>query len=294
MRRKADNIEKLEWFSGINDYKKHTLIYNRKNKITDFTITLINQKPISIGNINECFRNHLLDKTYTVEILYSGGIDSESVVIWCIKNKIPFKIVTGRWLYKGNFVNKYDLHCVDQLCSERNLKPIYIDLNIETFFNNGDHLPFLDPYKITSFTASTLFWLIDQCKTFPIIGGDYTWPMISDDQITFNPHRSAYNCFDHYMYSKGISGIGNMLSHSQDSNLTFIHSHLNPKNYTKLKIFQSLGFTELSERVKTTGWEDVFEGKTNINWKEVSSFLVTRYGITKNHIEYGSNFKLTV
>ena len=44
-------------------------------------------------NITDIFNDHLsIRQTKYVEVLYSGGLDSELVLLSCLKNKIPVEL----------------------------------------------------------------------------------------------------------------------------------------------------------------------------------------------------------
>lgn len=290
----------IEWFSGVDDYRKHTLTYDAKKKVSEFTIELLDKPSLDQDWIKVISDRRAMDHILTrhvesakrpVEVLFSGGLDSESVMYSLLVNKIPTRAITGRWLFKGKVINDQDVFYATRFCQQHWIPQTLIDLDIDKFFYNGDHLPYLDPYRITTFNAAPLFWLIEQCKTFPIIGGDYTWPYLTSDVRVYKPHRSSYNCFDHFMRSKGIPGIGNMLSHSLESNLMFIHAHkkLSGRVYEKHDIFFELGFDTLDRRPRSHGWEYVLNQDSRFDWKIVSTFLVQRYGPTKNVIKWGNS-----
>lgn len=270
----------LEWTSGIDGYRRYKLEFDLKKKVNIFTLELEDRPRLKNDALAQ-LASHVPDNV-TAEVLYSGGLDSEAVIFSLLAAKKKFHVITGCWLSKGETINEQDIYYSEKFCRTFDIPQLRIDLDVGKFFSNGDHLPYLDPYKITTFTSACIFKLIENCETFPIVGGDYTWPQVSNH--VYSPHRHVHNCYDHFMQSKGIPGIGNMLSHSQESNIMFITSHIQDREYNKHDIFQRLGFS-LEQRTRSHGWEQMFK----MDWKSVSTFLMTRYGPTKNIIKWGDN-----
>ena len=68
----------IEWNVGLNNYKKCTLELGENNH--KFTTELLDVPFESNRNITDIFNDHLsIRQTKYVEVLYSGGLDSELV-----------------------------------------------------------------------------------------------------------------------------------------------------------------------------------------------------------------------
>ena len=81
----------ITFYSGRSNYKKHTLENNR------FTTELVDVDLMGLDNIHDIFAEHLQARqSRTVEVLYSGGLDSEAVLASCVKSHIPVRAVTMR------------------------------------------------------------------------------------------------------------------------------------------------------------------------------------------------------
>ena len=81
--------EILQWSTGLNGYKKHILDRNY------FTTELIECQFEPGRSLDDIFYDHLVDRPNSpVELLYSGGSDSELVLMSLMKNKIPFEVMT--------------------------------------------------------------------------------------------------------------------------------------------------------------------------------------------------------
>ena len=270
----------LEWTSGMCEYRKHSLSLHPN---TVFTLELTDSL-LGAVDVNDAFQKHLECAPKRVEVLYSGGLDSECVLVHCMRNNIPVTAITMRLLIDGNPFNTHDLYYAEKFCRENGIKQEIIDLNVDKFFSNGDHLKYSDTYHIINLGALTMFWLIDQCHNFPIIGGDYTWPLTNINRNQFSPHRHAYACYDHYMTTKGINGIGNMISHSLDSNIFFINEHLNTQG-NKQKLFENLGFS-LEPRHRSYGWEAIRNLGDLYDFSTIINDMLGRYGKATNTIRW--------
>lgn len=280
----------ITFYSGRRNYKKHTLENNR------FTTELVDVDLMGVTDIHEIFSIHLESRqSNTVEVLYSGGLDSECVLASCLKNRIPVRAMTMRLLVNGYPINTHDLYYSEKFCRSTGVEQKLVDLDVDRFFENGDYIQYLEPFAISRPHVATHFWLFEQCTGFPVLGGEYSWPWHHKPLIS--PHRHCYSLYDQFLRSRGISGIGNMLGHSLDSNLVFIKKHLeifNPARhngnnlqipYLKVDLFKSLGLGNFELRLKSYGWEgvpaDVFD------LAPYASYLMDKFKHKHNSIAWG-------
>jgi hypothetical protein len=260
------------WFEGYNNYKKCTTTFDDNGKLTQFHTELLDVELMDTTNIHEIFNIHLSQRqTKTVEVLYSGGVDSEVVILSCIHNKIPVQALTMR-IYTGDIlVNTPDVYYSEKFCRENHIKQKFVDFDAVKFFDNGDHFEMIKPYSINHAGTALYFSLISQATGFVVRGGDYSWPWINKPIISPNQHR--HSMYQQYMKDNSIGGIANMLSHSLDANLQFIKSHTelynhnkhDPSNniklpYLKRDVFNQLGFMNLEPRIKAHGFEPLIKG----------------------------------
>lgn len=273
----------LEWTSGLNSYRKHTLEFGPEN-----TFTLELQDSLEdFNNIEDCFLNSLQSAEGAVEVLYSGGLDSEFVIAVCREYNIPVVAITMRLMLFGAPINTHDLYYAEKFCREYEVPHKTFDLDIQKFLENGDHIKYVEPYRIANVASATIMHLIDQCHNFPVYGGDYTWPLLNVGLKSYSPHRHSFNCYDHYIQTKG-NGIGNMLSHSMTANKMLVTEHCKVYEDTstfKYKIFENLGY-RLEPRHRRHGWENILTHKSMFEIDKFSSDLTDRYGVTKSIIRW--------
>lgn len=255
------------WYTGHNNFQK--LILETGERDNKFTTEMLDVETQPFQTIQEIFNAHLSEATHPVEVLYSGGMDSECVLKVCLQNKTPVTAITMRLMFRGSPINTHDLYYAEKFCRENNIPHKLVDLDYEAFFSNGDHFKFLDPYKLTYHTTATQMWALTQCNRFPIIGGGYTWPQVNLGKKIYSPNRNEASFFDAFMQDNGITGIGNMLGHSLESNIMFAREHVNvynqdPNNVLgdelrlrvlKQRMFVNLGIGELEFRHRSYGWE---------------------------------------
>lgn len=297
------------WHTGKQDYRKLTLEFSVTpntqwpgygDYFNLFTMELQEHPLIPFNNVNEAFAYNLEGANLPVEVLYSGGIDSECVLVSCLMNNIPAVAITMRMMFRGSPINTHDLYYAEKFCRERNIPQTFIDLDIEKFFVNGDHKKYLEPYYIRLNNVATHMWLLEQCDRFPIIGGDYTWPLLDVETRQYSPHRNEFQYYDVFMKDNGITGVGSMINHSLESNWFFIKTHVDlhtedPDNIggdllriktLKARLMERLGFGKLEARHKSYGWEML----DHFKWFDVTVYnreYFEKNNYTENAIVWG-------
>ena len=284
----------VEWNVGLNGFKKCTLILGElKNTFT----TELLDVPFEYGrNITDIFNDHLSNRqTKYVEVLYSGGLDSELVLLSCIKNKIPVIAITLVIKIDGMIINTHDLYYAEKFCRENDIIHKLVVLDADKFFQNGEHLAYLSPYYIIEPHVATHLWLIEQCSYFPIMGGDWPWVHTHIENKVLSPSRLEFSSYDRFIKDKGIHGIGNMIGYSLESIYKLIQIHLDnyiSGDYTsnfKSRMYRTM-YPELEPRIRSYGWE---HHKTNsftlLNYKIE---LIKQLKLTTPNIKWNSTIKI--
>jgi hypothetical protein len=250
----------IEWNVGLNGYKKCTLELGENSH--KFTTELLDVAFESNRTITDIFNDHLSNRqTKYVEVLYSGGLDSELVLLSCIKNSIPVIAITLVIKIEGLIINTHDLYYAEKFCRENNITHKLIELDSYKFFQNGDHLAYLTPYYIIEPHVATHLWLVEQCSYFPILGGDWPWVHNHIENKVISPLRLEFSSYERFMTDKGIHGIGNMVGYSLESTCKLIQIHLDNHisgeavSNTKSRMYQTM-YLELEPRLRSYGWEN--------------------------------------
>jgi len=280
----------LQWSTGLNGYKKHTLDNNH------FTTELSECQFEPGRNVDDIFYDHLVNRPNSpVELLYSGGLDSELVLMSLLKNKIPVEAMTMVITIKGAILNVVDLYYSEKFCRENNVKQNLFYFDAVDFYGSEKYLEYVLPFKITEPHVASHFWLIEQCHNYPIIGGD--WPWLQVNKKVLSPFKLAFSSYERFMESRGISGIGNMISHSFESSYYFIEQHLK-EHKTDNDKFHTVPFLKYKmydmkePRIKSYGWEDCPVQLFNINQYKFE--LLKQLGIIKSTIKWGDKIKLLI
>ena len=246
--------EVIQWSTGLNGYKKHTLDNN------NFTTELTECQFESGRSVDDMFYDHLVDRPDSpVELLYSGGLDSELVLMSLLRLKIPVEAMTMVITIKGAILNVIDLYYSEKFCRENNVKQNLFYFDAIDFYEGGKFLDYAVPLKVVAPHVPSHMWLIEQCHNYPIIGGD--WPWLQKEKKVLSPFKLAFSSYERFMQSKNIPGIGNMISHSFESSYHFIEQHLksheagNDSFHTVPFLKQKMYSTQ-EPRIKSYGWED--------------------------------------
>jgi hypothetical protein len=283
----------IEWNVGLNGFKKCTLEFGEN--FHKFTTELLDVPFENGRNITDIFNDHLsIRQTKYVEVLYSGGLDSELVLLSCIKNSIPVIAITLVIKIEGLIINTHDLYYAEKFCRENDITHKLIELDADKFFQNGNHLSYLSPYYIIEPHVATHLWLIEQCSYFPIIGGDWPWVQVPKENKVLSPARLEFNSYERFMNDKGINGIGNMIGYSLESTCKLIQIHLS--NYVdgesvsnfKSRMYQTM-YPELKPRLRSYGWE--YHKTKSFNLLNYKVELIKKLKPTSSHIKWNNTIK---
>ena len=288
----------IEWNVGLHGYRKCTLELSEGEGPNKFTTELLDIPFDSNRSITDIFNDHLSNRqTKYVEVLYSGGMDSELVLLSCLKNNIPVIAMTLIIKVKGMIINTHDLYYAEKFCRENSISHKLVELDADKFIENGNHYEYLIPYHIIQPHVATHLWLLERCSYFPILGGD--WPWVHNNRNTTNnvlsPARLEYHSYERFMKDKGINGIGDMIGHSLDSTCKFIQLHLDTyvsgKDVSTFKshMFQTM-YPEIIPRLRSYGWE-----LSNLNlFFDKESYkrdLISKVKSTTPHIKWNNTIK---
>jgi len=284
----------IEWSVGLNDFKKCTLELGEHSH--KFTTELLDV-PFEYGrNITDIFNDHLSNRqTKCVEVLYSGGLDSELVLLSCLKNNIPVIAITLVIKIDGLIINTHDLYYAEKFCRENDITHKLVELNGNNFYESGKYLDYLTPYYIIEPHVATHLWLIEQCSYFPILGGDWPWVQTHIENKVLSPFRLEFSSYERFMSAKNIYGIGNMVGYSLESSCKLIQIHLdnhvggeNISNF-KSRMYQTM-YTELEPRLRSYGWEHHKTKSFNLLNYKVE--LIKRVRPTSPNIKWNNIMKL--
>jgi len=255
---------KFSWFSGKDNYLKHTFEYNHPLNTNHYIVEALDVDYPEGRKFDEIIVDNLsIRQTKFVEVLYSGGMDSEVVLQSCLRSKIPVKAITMKLQVDGTVINTHDLYYSEKFCRNNNINQTILDIDVKKFIDSGNHFKYLKRDKVSSFYPALNLWTVEQCTGFPVMGGNNFWPVIANGKvIRISPRRYEYFFYDKFFTDNNIHGIGDMLSHSLDINILIMKTKLQvvrennmypSTSYIKHTAFTVLG-NKIEPRIADGGW----------------------------------------
>lgn len=278
------------WYSGGDNHRKHTLDVDTDSKINKFYTEILDVECQTGRNIYQITNDMLsVRQTKYVEVLLSGGVDSEFVIHTCLANNIPVRALSMRLLVDGVTINTPDMYYSEKYCRGHKVEQNIVDLDVRKFFENGDHYKYLDPFRIATPHVATQFWVAEQASDFVVYGGDYTWPWVLDGRSIISPPRFVFANYDRFLQSKSIHGIGNFTCHTLEANLLLTKAHVKVmKNFSnfenkgvtfplfKSQLMREIGYTDVEPRFIRYGWE--LNDSATFDKDMYRDDLIARYG----------------
>ncbi len=249
-----------EWRTGLDGYRKNSLSFSKN--IIDYVTEFTEPDFEPDRDFDSIFYDHLKNReSKTVELLYSGGMDSQFVMESCLRNKIPIEAMTMVITINGAKLNVVDLYYSEKFCRENNVKQNFFYLDALDFYESGRYLEYIEPYHITEPHVASHFWLMEQCQSYPVIGGDWPWVQTHNENKILSPYKLSFSSYERFLKDKGMYGIGDFISHSFESVYKLIGLHINHKEssdgrfhhtpFIKQKVYGTM-----EPRIKSYGWED--------------------------------------
>ena len=281
----------MQWSVGLQDFKQCSLELGASNN--HFTTELLDVDFERGRDIADIFYDHLaIRQTKFVEVLYSGGLDSELVLLSCLRKKIPVKAITMIIKIDNMIINTHDLYYAEKFCRNHKVEQTLIELDAGEFYSSGKYYDYLAPYHITEPHVATHLWLIEQCSYFPVIGGDWPWPQIHKNPKILSPFKLEFSSYERFMQDRGMHGIGNMISYSLESSCRMIDIHATHfvRGQLDLDPFKHKMYTtvepSIEPRLKSYGWEN--SKRTNVRMYEVKIELLKKLKPTTHSIKWGN------
>lgn len=261
----------MKWYSGLNNYKIQTTIGDQ------FTIEYTEQPIDKSITIQEVYKSHLQNITRPfVEVLYSGGLDSEILMLTLLEMKIPTKVKSIKLYFNDLILNGYDLYFIDNFCRSRNIELEFIDLEITKFHGSPMDIDICSKYHMQKPYHSFTYYALHQCEGYVIMGGEYPWPYLDHNTYKIACPNIPFSSYELFFKDHGLEGIGNMQTHTLTSTYLFMQSHLQVIKKVKEKYFDKFKYIEignikhevmknlgynLTPRFKMTGFEPLIRYK---------------------------------
>lgn len=271
-----------EWYQGFHKCTS--------NLATREFICELNDEPFDkTKSFLDIVYDILKDKPKPIEILYSGGSDSELILYCCRQLKIPHVAITMDIKVKNRSINTHDLYYAQKFCIANDIPHKIITFNADEFYANKKHFEYLVPYNIYLPHVASQFYLIEQCHSFPIIGGNWPWIQMHKENKVISPVRLDFSCYEEFYKSKGMTGIGNFLSYNLEITYYLCKKHI--ELYTdaddeaslKYKIYKEI-MPNIEPRYKSFGWEmqipnfSLAEQELKLRYRETRLLPTVKWG----------------
>jgi hypothetical protein len=241
-----------------------------------------------------------------IDLMYSGGTESEMMVRSFIEQGIPVRINIMKF---SNGLNMHDIKDALAFCEENNITPTMYDLDILKFWEN-DCWDYAERTKCISPQLLSTMWLMDQLDGLPVMGSaecyiahedlkkfNY-WEPTQGKVIKKNFSKDEYMVRPWYMHERekiaawyrhpmqqDRPAVPGYFQYTPEIMLSFLedpfeqelaackHTGKLSNTSTKLHVYEKY-FPNLRQKVKTTGFEQIMESD-----KVVRTELYRLYGM---------------
>lgn len=198
--------------------------------------------------------------TLPINILFSGGIDSEIIVRSFIEANIPITCIIGK--FKNNY-NLHDISYAISFCKNNNVEFKEVEVDLINFWKN-DLLKYTDKTYCISPQFPVIMSLVDKIDAYSIIGSGECY-LINDNNIWYLVEKEKVASFYRYFLLTNKEGAPGFFQYTPELMLSFLENDIlktiiNSKEaYSdtykiKPQIYKKM-WPDLIERQKYTGFE---------------------------------------
>jgi hypothetical protein len=222
------------------------------------------------------------NKTGKIQVLYSGGLDSQYVCEVLLRMKIPFDpVIIDIQSENGSSYNDHDTKWAYEFCNARNLKPIVYDLNFDKFVESGKIIEIAESVECCAASVIHTLYVQSQLDGFIILGNDPPYLRYDKERNLWLLEELQYIHAILRFYKKyNLNGCPFLLSYTPEMMLSFL---LDPaivklgtgqlpgkrgSNSTKSHVFNNGSNFNMpvydfntKTRVKQTGFEKIRESE---------------------------------
>lgn len=241
----------------------------------------INLKPCSRTIIdtfhNECVRAAEIiyeQRQSPLTLLFSGGLDGEYMIRIFQTAGIPFKIAIISY---GDY-NAHDTKYAYNFCSNHNIDPITVDIDIEEFIKSGKIVDIATQAKCCAYQMPSIMYGLTKLDGTLIMANGEPYVKKYDKEWRWQ-ETERVNSYMNWYAENGIEGTPDFLRYTPEVTLSFlthpvVKEIIDNPNTGKLSTRTSkhrLYSTDydFSPRPKYTGWEEI--EKTSIMDNEAFS-----------------------
>lgn len=197
-------------------------------------------------------------------LMYSGGVDSEFVLNVFLSLNIPITPVIIKLGY-----NDHDVKYAFDFCTSKNLTPLVIDFDFDTFVKSGKIVDIATQYKIAAYQLPSTFSVLTQLDGTIVMGSHGPAHIKKYNDVWYlDEYEPIWTVLDYFKQNK-LHGCPFFLIHRAEQYATFLNDPLMKEladnkipgklgsNSSKWIIYNKLAPFDLVERTKYTGYEHV-------------------------------------
>lgn len=247
---------------GVNDYL-----------LVDRNIVQIKPDTVSKTSIVEEYAHLLSALDCEINIMYSGGLDSEIVAEACRLYSIPHRLHFIMLTNSNRVFNEVDYNNAIAFDNKVELH----NLDFDQYFESGDYIDFALQYKTTSPQLACHLKIAKDIGSNLVFGGDamrFNYKL-DTKQVTFTSVSPGHFCYDNLVCETG--GIGNMAIANYSLAIKWLRiqtdlaTHgivakdwpdytVNFQKYNypwKCRMYRAAGFDAVPKENKMTGFETI-------------------------------------
>lgn len=196
-----------------------------------------------------------------LNVLFSGGVDSQAMLHAVANSGVPFKVTIIEFL---NELNQHDVAFGKYFCDTYYMPYDTLEIDIVRFYVSGEYLNFIEPFWCSSPQIALHLKGIDlirQSQDCVILMGGSPIMELSGGNMR-GIQEFAIVAWNRYAKTMGIPIVGNFHTWSQQLFYKYLKrgrmlSHIQDDYSRKCLIYQGEGLPVIKQRSKYTGFEEV-------------------------------------
>jgi len=184
-----------------------------------------------LGPVNTYFEETLTSMEYVytnksgkIQLLYSGGLDSEFVARILLHLKMDFEVVIIRLTQPNEIdLNHHDTKYAFEFCVSHNIKPIVYEIDFLKFIESGRHREIAESVECCAYSVPMSLYVAEQLDGFTVMGNDPPYIRYEKDKDAWYLEELQYiHSLLRYYKKFNLQGCPFLLSYRPEQMLSFL------------------------------------------------------------------------
>jgi hypothetical protein len=164
------------------------------------------------------------NKVGKLQVLYSGGLDSQYVCEVLLKLGIKFEtIIIELKDSNGNSYNDHDTKWAYEFCHAKNLKPTVYDLDFDNFVKTGKNVEIAESVECCAASIPHTLYALSQLDGFTILGNDPPYLRYEKEKDQWSLEELQYiHAILRFYKKNNLNGCPFLLSYTPEMMLSFL------------------------------------------------------------------------